>query len=59
MYWKDGPSGLDDLSGYAGTPAAAVAGPPPPLLSEPNPADIAKFQAEFERVKGRPLLGAK
>ena len=39
--------------------ASAVAGPPPPLLPEPNPADIAKFQAEFERVKGRPLLGAK
>ena len=39
--------------------ASAVAGSPPPLLPEPNPADIAKFQAEFERVKGRPLLGAK
>jgi hypothetical protein len=38
--------------------ASAVAPPPPPLLPEPNPADIAKFQAEFLRVKGRALLGA-
>ncbi len=38
--------------------ASALAAPTPPLLPEPNPADIAKFQAEFERVKGRPLLGA-
>ena len=39
--------------------ASAVALPPSPLPEEPNPVDVAKFQAEFERVKGRPLLGAK
>jgi hypothetical protein len=40
--------------------ASAVAAPPPPLLSEPelDHGAIAKFQADFERSRGRKLLGA-
>jgi hypothetical protein len=41
--------------------ASALAGPPPPpLLSEPelDHGAIAKFQADFERSRGRKLLGA-
>jgi hypothetical protein len=39
--------------------ASASAGPPPPLLSETDLEDSAKFQAEFEKSRGRKLLGAK
>ena len=40
--------------------ASASAGPPPPLLSESelDHGAIAKFQADFERSRGRKLLGA-
>ena len=41
--------------------ASAFAEPPPPLRSEPklDTEAIAKFQADFERARGRKLLGAK
>jgi len=40
--------------------ALALAGPPPPLRWEPelDTEAIAKFQADFERSRGRKLLGA-
>ena len=40
--------------------ASAVAPPPPPLLPEPelDHGAIAKFQADYERSRGRKLLGA-
>jgi hypothetical protein len=41
--------------------ASALAAPPPPLLLEPelDAEAIARFQTDFERSRGRKLLGAK
>jgi hypothetical protein len=39
--------------------ASAVALPPPPLLTEEELDCVRKFEADFERLRGRKLLGAK
>ena len=39
--------------------ASAVALPSPPLLTEEELDGVKKFQADFERLRGRKLLGAK
>ena len=41
--------------------ASALAEPPPPLLPEPelDAEALARFHADFERSRGRKLLGAK